>query len=68
MAQKSGGMNIGMMIIVLIVLLMIEGVVDVFGLPFDEILVPGEVIGDILMMILMALFSGIGYTPTKRIQ
>lgn len=68
MTQKAGGMNIGAMILVLIVLLMVEGVVDVFGLPFDEILVPGEIIGDILMMILMALFSGIGYTPMRRIQ
>ena len=68
MAQKSGGTNIGMMILVLVVLLAIEGVVDVFGLPFDEILVPGEMIGDVLLMIMMALFSGISGPGPRRIQ
>ena len=68
MAQKSGGMNIGMMIVVLVVLLAIEGVIDVFGLPFDEILVPGEMIGDVLLMIMMALFSGISGPGPRRIQ
>ena len=68
MAQKSGGTNIGMMIVVLVVLLAIEGVVDVFGLPFDEILVPGEMIGDVLLMIMMALFSGISGPGPRRIQ
>jgi hypothetical protein len=68
MAQKSGGMNIGMMILVLVVLLAIEGVIDVFGLPFDEILVPGEMIGDVLLMIMMALFSGISGPGPRRIQ
>ena len=68
MAQKSGGMNIGMMILVLVVLLAIEGVIDVFGLPFDEILVPGEMIGDVLLMIMMALFSRISGPGPRRIQ
>ena len=68
MAQKSGGTNIGMMIVVLVVLLAIEGVIDVFGLPFDEILVPGEMIGDVLLMIMMALFSGISGPGPRRIQ
>ena len=68
MAQKSGGMNIGMMILVLVVLLAIEGVIDVFGLPFDEILVPGEMIGDVLLMIMMALFSGISGPGPRRIE
>ena len=68
MAQKGGGMNIGMMIVVLVVLLAIEGVIDVFGLPFDEILVPGEMIGDVLLMIMMALFSGISGPGPRRIQ
>ena len=68
MAQKRGGMNVGMMILVLIVLLAIEGVIDVFGLPFDEILVPGEMIGDVLLMIMMALFSGISGPGPRRIQ
>ena len=68
MAQKRGGTNIGMMILVLVVLLAIEGVIDVFGLPFDEILVPGEMIGDVLLMILMALFTGLTGPGPRRIQ
>lgn len=56
------------MILVLVVVLIFEAVADVFGLPFDEILVPGEIVGDIMLMILMALFSGTGYAPTRRIQ
>ncbi len=68
MAQKAGGTNIGMMILVLVVLLAIEGVIDVFGLPFDEILVPGEMIGDVLLMILMALFSGLSGPGPRRLQ
>ena len=68
MAQKGGGTNIGMMILVLVVLLAIEGVIDVFGLPFDEILVPGEMIGDVLLMILMALFTGLTGPGPRRIQ
>ena len=68
MAQKRGGTNIGMMILVLVVLLSIEGVIDVFGLPFDEILVPGEMIGDVLLMILMALFTGLTGPGPRRIQ
>ena len=68
MAQKSGGTNIVMMILVLVVLLAIEGVIDVFGLPFDEILVPGEMIGDVLLMILMALFTGLTGPGPRRIQ
>ena len=67
MAQK-GGASVGTMILVLVVVLIFEAVADVFGLPFDEILVPGEIVGDIMLMILMALFSGTGYTPTRRIQ
>jgi hypothetical protein len=67
-AQKAGGTNIGMMILVLVVLLAIEGVIDVFGLPFDEILVPGEMIGDVLLMILMALFSGLSGPGPRRLQ
>lgn len=68
MAQKRGGTNIGMMILVLVVLLAIEGVIDVFGLPFDEILVPGEMIGDVLLMILMALFTGLSGPGPRRLQ
>ena len=68
MAQKGGGTNIGMMILVLVVLLAIEGVIDVFGLPFDEILVPGEMIGDMLLMILMALFTGLSGPGPRRLQ
>ncbi len=68
MAQKGGGTNIGMMILVLVVLLAIEGVIDVFGLPFDEILVPGEMIGDVLLMILMALFTGLSGPGPRRLQ
>jgi hypothetical protein len=67
-AQKGGGTNIGMMILVLVVLLAIEGVIDVFGLPFDEILVPGEMIGDVLLMILMALFTGLSGPGPRRLQ
>ena len=67
MAQK-GGASVGTMILVLVVVLIFEAVADVFGLPFDEILVPGEIVGDIMLMILMALFSGTGYAPTRRIQ
>lgn len=68
MSQKRGGTNIGMMILVLVVLLAIEGVIDVFGLPFDEILVPGEMIGDMLLMILMALFTGLSGPGPRRLQ
>lgn len=68
MARKGGTTNIGMMILILVVLLAIEGVVDVFGLPFDEILVPGEMIGDVLLMIMVALFSGISGPGPKRLQ
>lgn len=68
MSQKRGGTNIGMMILVLVVLLAIEGVIDVFGLPFDEILVPGEMIGDVLLMILMALFTGLSGPGPRRLQ
>ena len=68
MAQKGGGTNIGMMILVLVVLLAIEGVIDVFGLPFDEVLVPGEMIGDVLLMILMALFTGLSGPGPRRLQ
>jgi len=68
MASKQSGPSIGSMVLVLIVVLVIEAVADFFGLPFDEILVPGEIIGDILLMILMAMFTSIGYTPTRRIQ
>lgn len=68
MSQKRGGTNIGMMILVLVVLLAIEGVIDVFGLPFDEVLVPGEMIGDVLLMILMALFTGLSGPGPRRLQ
>ncbi|MEM0136166.1 MAG: hypothetical protein QXU18_13250 [Thermoplasmatales archaeon] len=68
MAQKGGGTNIGMMVLVLVVLLAIEGVVDVFGLPLDEILVPGEMIGDVLLVIMMALFSGVSGHAPRRLQ
>lgn len=68
MSQKREGTNIGMMILVLVVLLAIEGVIDVFGLPFDEILVPGEMIGDMLLMILMALFTGLSGPGPRRLQ
>ena len=68
MAQKGGGTNIGVMILVLVVLLAIEGVIDVFGLPFDEVLVPGEMIGDVLLMILMALFTGLSGPGPRRLQ
>lgn len=68
MSQKREGTNIGMMILVLVVLLAIEGVIDVFGLPFDEILVPGEMIGDVLLMILMALFTGLSGPGPRRLQ
>ena len=68
MARKGGGPSIGALLLVLVLVLVFEGIVDVFGLPFDEILVPGEIIGDIMLMILMALFSNVGYTPTRRIR
>ena len=68
MSSKNQGTNIGTMILVLVVLLAIEGVIDVFGLPFDEILVPGEMIGDVFLMIMMALFSGISGPGPRRIQ
>ena len=68
MPAKSQGTNIGALFLVLVLVLVFEGILDVFGLPFDEILVPGEIIGDIMLMILMALFSNVGYTPTRRIR
>ncbi len=66
MAAKQGGLNIGTLVLVLIAVLILEAVVDVFGLPFDEIIVPGEIIGDIMLVVLMTVFFGIGYTPPPR--
>lgn len=68
MPSKPQGMNMGAMILVLIILLIVEAGIDVFGLPFDEFLVPGEIAGDILVLVLMALFSGLSGTQTRQLK
>lgn len=70
MAQRpGGGVNLGMILIVLLGLFIVEGIIDVFGLPFDEFLVPTEIIGDLATVLMLAFVSGItGVNTTRRLK
>lgn len=65
---KPGGISFFTILIFLFVLLGIEAVVDFFGLPFDEILVPIEGIIDVLMLLLMAGVQIMTGNRSRRIQ
>ncbi len=61
-------MNFGQIFAMFLPLLAVEGIADVVALPLDEILVPGEIGLNLILVILLVLAQSLTSPKGKRIK
>lgn len=67
MAAKQS-LNLAPLLAVMIVLIVVEVATDILAFPLDEILVPGEIGFDLLVLIVMAAMQFLGGSNVRRLK